>query len=94
MSPTMIASAVFSGYSSSPTLAATAIIQIADYQEVPVMPSDRVQVPIRMPKALLRKIDGLTKQRRRELAATWSRNDQIVTMLTDAAEKSGRDDER
>ena len=58
------------------------------------MLSDRVQVPIRMPKALLRKLDGLTRQRRKQLAATWSRNDQIVTMLTAAAEKGGRDDER
>lgn len=45
-------------------------------------PEVRVATVIRLPKSLLQKIDELAERRRRELGATWSRNDEIVAMLS------------
>lgn len=59
--------------------------------EVDLAGTTRTAVLVRMPSSLLRKIDELTRRKQRALRTTnWTRNDQIVAMLT-AAVKDAED---
>lgn len=42
----------------------------------------RIPVLVRIPAKLLRKIDRLTARSRRNMGVPWSRNDEIVSMLS------------
>jgi hypothetical protein len=54
--------------------------------------ADRVQVQVRMPKALKAKIEASYKRRQRVLgASTWSKNDEILALLEAALRESPRD---
>lgn len=54
------------------------------------MKARREEFHVRLPSALLKKLDARTRRRQGELGTSkWSRNDEIVTIL-EAAMKEGR----
>lgn len=45
------------------------------------MTDERRAVVVRLTPELLKKVERLTRQSRKDLGVSWSRNDQIVSML-------------
>ena len=51
------------------------------------MSEERTAVVMRIPNDLLRDVDKLTSRTKRDLGATWSRNDQLLVLVRNGLER-------